>query len=146
MKVKKFGVIVICHGKLATDLIKVSEYITGESNNIVSVNVEKDFSVSDIKKKLEEKIKQVDRGNGVLILTDMFGGTPSNVSLSFMKEKKVEVISGVNLPMLLKILTAEPFEGDLNEFANFIKSYGQKNIVLASEILKGDEEGKKEQK
>ena len=77
----------------------------------------------------------MDTGEGALILTDMFGGTPSNISLSFLDEKRVEVISGVNLPMLIKLASFR--EGkSLEELASFIKAYGQKNISIASEILR----------
>ena len=79
-------------------------------------------------------VARVDQGRGVIILTDLFGGTPSNISLSFMKEGKIEVVTGVNLPMLLKVSDVK--EGtSLNEFARFIKEYGKNNISLASEIL-----------
>jgi len=88
----------------------------------------------DVKKEIGNAIKKLDKGNGVLILTDLFGGTPSNISLSFMKEGKVEVVTGVNLPMMLKLSEAKK-EISLNEFACMIKEYGKKNISLASEIL-----------
>ncbi|PKN88761.1 MAG: PTS fructose transporter subunit IIA [Deltaproteobacteria bacterium HGW-Deltaproteobacteria-1] len=98
------------------------------------VCVEQSKSVEDLKKEIQGAIKKLDKGKGVLILTDLFGGTPSNISLSFMKEGKVEVVTGVNLPMLLKLSDVK--EGmTLNEFACFIKDYGKKNISLASEIL-----------
>ena len=85
-------------------------------------------------KEISTAMKKLDQGQGVLILTDLFGGTPSNISLSFMKEGKVEVITGVNLPMLLKLPDIR--EGmSLKEFAQNIKDYGIKNISLASEVL-----------
>jgi Phosphotransferase system, mannose/fructose-specific component IIA len=76
----------------------------------------------------------VDRGKGILILTDLFGGTPSNISLSFLKEGKLEVVTGVNLPMLLKLSEIKEKE-NLQDFAYLVKDYGRKNISLASEIL-----------
>jgi PTS system mannose-specific IIA component len=79
-------------------------------------------------------LKAANRGNGVLVLTDMFGGTPSNMSLSFIEEHGVEVVTGVNLPMLIKLATLRE-EKSLEELAAFIKSYGQRNISVASEIL-----------
>lgn len=143
MEKLKIGVIVIAHGKLATDLVKTAEYIAGENPDVVAINVEKNMTIHEIKEKIEEGIKQVNKGEGVLILTDMFGGTPSNVSLSFIKKKQVEVITGVNLPMLLKIFTVQEFQGNLQEFAEYIKSYGQKNILRAGEVLKADEKEEK---
>jgi PTS system mannose-specific IIA component len=97
--------------------------------------------MEEIKEKISEAVRRVDRGKGILILTDMFGGTPSNICLSFLKEWKIEVITGVNLPMLLKLSTYEG-EGELAELAEFIKTYGQKNINLASEILKKNVKGR----
>jgi PTS system mannose-specific IIA component len=83
---------------------------------------------------IAKELKAADTGRGVLILTDMFGGTPSNISLSFMKEQRVEVVTGLNLPMLIKLATMRD-EPPLEELAGFIKSYGQRNISVASEIL-----------
>jgi len=98
------------------------------------VCVEQTRGVEELKKEISAAIKKLDKGQGVLILTDLFGGTPSNISLSFMKEGKIEVVTGVNLPMLLKVSDVK--EGtSLNEFARFIKEYGKNNISLASEIL-----------
>jgi PTS system mannose-specific IIA component len=83
---------------------------------------------------IAQALARADQGQGVLVLTDMFGGTPSNISLSFLAEHKVEVVTGVNLPMLIKLATlSEP--RPLAELAVFIKSYGQRNISVASEIL-----------
>ncbi len=138
----RFGIVVVAHGRLAEDLVKTAEYIAGENALLTYVNVEKNMDLTRIKKKIEDAIKKVDRGHGVVLFTDMFGGTPSNVALSFMKKGKAEVITGVNLPMLLKVCTHTD-EMDLSEFAKFIKSYGQKNIQLASEVLNGGQRGKK---
>ena len=87
---------------------------------------------------LAKELEAADEGRGVLVLTDMFGGTPSNISLSFMKEHRVEVLTGVNLPMLIKLATLRD-EKPLDELATFIKSYGQRNISVASEILPEEE-------
>jgi PTS system mannose-specific IIA component len=128
------GVLITTHGNLGKELIKAAELIKGPLNDISHVSVDQTKDVEDIKKEIGNAIKKLDKGRGVLILTDLFGGTPSNISLSFMKEGKVEVLTGVNLPMLLKLSDIK--EGmSLREFACFIKEYGQKNISLASEIL-----------
>ncbi|MBW2697130.1 MAG: PTS fructose transporter subunit IIA, partial [Deltaproteobacteria bacterium] len=79
-------------------------------------------------------IKDVDTGDGVLVLTDMFGGTPSNIALSFLEENNVEVVTGINLPMLIKLATLSD-EPPLDELATFIKEYGQRNISVASQLL-----------
>jgi PTS system mannose-specific IIA component len=128
------GVLITTHGNLGNELIKAAELIRGSLKGIVHVSVDQTKGVEDLKKEISTAIKKLDQGQGVLILTDLFGGTPSNISLSFLKEGKVEVITGVNLPMLLKLPDIR--EGMLlKEFARYIKDYGVKNISLASEIL-----------
>jgi PTS system mannose-specific IIA component len=128
------GVLITTHGNLGSELIKAAELIRGSLKGIIPISVDQTKGVEDLKKEISTAIKKLDQGQGVLILTDLFGGTPSNISLSFMKEGKVEVITGVNLPMLLKLPDIR--EGTpLKEFAQVIKDYGIKNISLASEIL-----------
>jgi PTS system mannose-specific IIA component len=128
------GVLITTHGNLGSELIKAAELIRGSLKGIIPISVDQTNGVEDLKKEISTAMKKLDQGQGVLILTDLFGGTPSNISLSFMKEGKVEVITGVNLPMLLKLPDIR--EGmSLKEFAQNIKDYGIKNISLASEIL-----------
>ena len=128
------GVLITTHGNLGNELIHAAEMIKGPLKDVMHVCVEQNKGVEDVKKEISSAIKKLDKGKGVLILTDLFGGTPSNISLSFMKEGKVEVVTGVNLPMLLKLSDVKA-ETTLNEFSTFIKDYGKKNISLASEIL-----------
>jgi PTS system mannose-specific IIA component len=128
------GVLITTHGNLGKELIKAAQLIKGPLNDILHVSVDQTKDFEEIKKEIGNAIKKLDKGRGVLILTDLFGGTPSNISLSFMKEGKVEVLTGVNLPMLLKLSDIKE-SMSLREFACFIKEYGQKNISLASEIL-----------
>jgi mannose PTS system EIIA component len=128
------GVLVTTHGNLGNELIKAAELIKGPISGLLHVSVDQTKGVEDLKKEIGNAIKKLDKGEGVLILTDLFGGTPSNISLSFMKDGKVEVVTGVNLPMLLK-LSEQKTGMSLKEFACFIKDYGKKNISLASEIL-----------
>ncbi len=128
------GVLITTHGNLGSELIKAAELIRGRMKGIIPISVDQTKGVEDLRKEISTAIKKLDQGQGVLILTDLFGGTPSNISLSFIKEGKVEVITGINLPMLLKLPDIR--EGmSLNEFAQNIKDYGIKNISLASEIL-----------
>ncbi|MBP9011600.1 MAG: PTS sugar transporter subunit IIA [Smithellaceae bacterium] len=128
------GVLITTHGNLGNELIHAAESIKGKLKGVMHVCVEQTRGVEELKKEISAAIKKLDKGQGVLILTDLFGGTPSNISLSFMKEGKIEVVTGVNLPMLLKVSDVK--EGtSLNEFARFIKEYGKNNISLASEIL-----------
>ena len=127
------GVLIITHGNLGYELIQAAELIKGRMNGVLAISVDPTKGVEELKKEITSSIKKIDKGKGVLILTDLFGGTPSNLSLSFLKEGKLEVVSGVNLPMLLKLPDVR--EKDLTEFAYFIKDYGRRNISLASEIL-----------
>jgi len=128
------GVLVTTHGNLGVEMIKAAELIKGKISGVLHVPIDQSQSVDELNKEIGSAIKKLDSGQGVLILTDLFGGTPSNISLSFMKEGKVEVVTGVNLPMLLKISDVRE-KMNLKEFAQFIAQYGQKNISLASEIL-----------
>lgn len=128
------GTLITTHGNLGDELIKSAEMIKGPLENILHINIDQTKNLEDVKKEISAAIKKLDKGRGVLILTDLFGGTPSNISLSFIKEEKVEVLTGVNLPMILKVSEAK--EGmTLKEFASLIKGYGEKNILLASDIL-----------
>jgi len=129
------GVVVVTHGNLAKDLIDVSEMIVGTSCNAIAVTIQPEEGISEIAKKVDGAVRAADKGRGVMILTDLFGGTPSNVSLSFLQESKVEVLSGVNLPMIIKIIT-HCENCDLKELARLGKTAGKKNISLASEIMR----------
>ncbi|HEY4715938.1 MAG TPA: PTS sugar transporter subunit IIA [bacterium] len=129
------GVIIVSHGDIAQEMLLTTQFIMNKADNMYAISVDPSKSVDNLRKEILETIKKADQGDGVLILTDMFGGTPSNVGLSFLEENKVEVITGVNLPILLKLCTHR--EGwKLGELAEFVKNYGQKNISIASEILK----------
>ena len=128
------GALITTHGNLGNELIKAAELIKGPLNDILHVFVDQTKNVEDIKKEISNAIKKLDKGKGVLVLTDLFGGTPSNISLSFIKEGKVEVLTGVNLPMVLKLSEVKD-DMTLRDFACLIKHYGEKNIMLASEIL-----------
>jgi mannose PTS system EIIA component len=128
------GALITTHGNLGNELIKAAELIKGPLSDILPVSVDQTKNLEDIKKEISNAIKKLDKGKGVLILTDLFGGTPSNISLSFMKEGKVEVLTGVNLSMVLKLSEVKE-DMTLRDFACLIKNYGEKNIMLASEIL-----------
>jgi len=130
------GVVVVTHCHLGKELISAAELVVGEGlKQFQSVSIDPKEGSEEIRDKIIAAIRKVDEGQGILILTDMYGGTPSNISLSFLEEKKIEVITGVNLPMLLKLATYRN-EMDLEALAIFITDYGQKNINLASEVLK----------
>jgi mannose PTS system EIIA component len=128
------GVLITTHGDLGKELIKAAEMIKGPMRGVLHIPIDQSKGVEEIKKEMMGAIKKLDQGKGVLIMTDLFGGTPSNISLSFMKEGKVEVVTGVNLPMMLKLADVRETM-TLKDFACFIKDYGRNNISLASEIL-----------
>lgn len=130
------GVLVVTHGNLGNELVKVAELIKGSLSATLCISVAATKGLDDLRKEITAGIRKVDSGAGVLVLTDLFGGTPSNVSLAFLKEGKVEVVTGVNLPMLLKVPDVREKENDLAKFAAEIRDYGKKNIYLASEVLK----------
>ncbi|MCD6154054.1 MAG: PTS sugar transporter subunit IIA [Syntrophobacterales bacterium] len=128
------GVLIITHGNLGNELIKVTKLIRGDMEGALAISVDETKGVENLKNDIIAAIKKLDSGEGVLILTDLFGGTPSNISLSFLEKEKVEVVTGVNLPMMLKVSERKDERG-LSEFADFIRNYGKNNIYLASEIL-----------
>ncbi|MDR2862244.1 MAG: PTS sugar transporter subunit IIA [Syntrophobacterales bacterium] len=129
------GILIATHGDLGCELIKAAELIKGKLTQTACVRIDETKSVEQINKEISTAIKNLDQGQGVLILTDLFGGTPSNISLSFLKKGKVEVVTGVNLPMMLKLSAVKKEDMNLTEFASFITEYGKKNIYSASEIL-----------
>jgi PTS system mannose-specific IIA component len=137
------GVVVVTHCHLGKELISAAELVIGEElKHFQSVSIDPKEESEEIREKIIAAIRKVDTGQGILILTDMYGGTPSNISLSFLEEKKIEVITGVNLPMLLKLATYSNGM-DLEALAVFITDYGQRNINLASEVLKKTTRSKK---
>jgi PTS system mannose-specific IIA component len=135
------GVVLVGHGCLAEEMKRTAEFIAGKLEQVVAVRINQEEPLEALQKKIKEAIRQVAGAEGVLVLTDMFGGTPSNLSLSFMEPGKVEVISGMNLPMVLKLIGNR--EGiNLQAYAQEIRESGQRNISLASEILdRGQKKG-----
>ena len=132
------GIVIATHSQLGDALIDAAEFIIGNRPEAtVSVSINLNEKVDKLRQKIVEGIKKVDQQQGVLILTDMFGGTPSNLSYSFLEEGRVEVISGVNLPMLIKAVEARE-KTQLSELAVDLEAFGKKSISLASGILKGN--------
>jgi PTS system mannose-specific IIA component len=129
------GLVVATHGRLAEELLRTAEGIVGALEQCEAVSVGAGVSMEDARAHLGEAVKRVDRGDGVLVLTDMFGGTPANLALTFLDEK-VEVITGVNLPMIVKLATARSGDLGLRAAAELLTTYGQTNITLASDLLR----------
>lgn len=131
-----FGIIIITHGDLGTALLDTTRHITGDRlEGVAVVSITPGCHSDQIRRQISNSIKSVQRGSGVLILTDMFGGTPSNLSYAFLDDGNVEVISGINLPMLIKALDIRRKQ-DLATAAPAIEIQGKKSISLASGILK----------
>jgi PTS system mannose-specific IIA component len=128
------GVVIVTHYRLGHEFLQALRLIVPDPPEYEAVAIEPDQSVDEMRRNIGEALRRADRGRGVLVLTDMFGGTPSNISLSFLEERRVEVVTGVNLPMLIKVATLRG-EKSLEDLANFIKEYGRRNISVASEIL-----------
>ena len=140
---KMIGVVIVTHSALADEFLMATQQIVGAVEGIEPISIDPSDPIEEVEARIKKGIKKVDMGRGVLILTDMFGGTPSNISLSFQQKGKVEIVTGINLPMLIKLSTMRE-EKTLDELASFIKSYGQKNIHLASEILDRNTAGEKQ--
>lgn len=133
------GIVIVAHGQLSDVLVETATtIITKKPDSIVSVSIDLAEPVDKLRKKISTSIKSVDSNKGILILTDMFGGTPSNLSYTFLEEGRIEVISGVNLPVLLKAINIREKDMDLQQMAKTIETYGKKSISLASSILKGE--------
>jgi PTS system mannose-specific IIA component len=132
------GIVITTHCNLGDALIDAAQFILGKRpESMVSVSVDLNENAEILRKKIAEGIKKVDQQKGVLILTDMFGGTPSNLSYSFLEEGHVEVLSGVNLPILIRVANIRDDE-DLSSLVVSLEAFGKKSISLASGILKGN--------
>lgn len=129
------GVLVVTHGQLAKELVNAAEMIVGKMGNIATISIGWNDNVAEARQKLSEGIKKVDTGRGVIILTDMFGGTPTNISLPFLKENQVEVVTGVNLPMLIKLFSLQKENMGLVEIARKLQERGQQCVYVASDVL-----------
>ena len=134
------GIVLVTHGELAKELISVVNFVLSSkpSVKISSVCLDSDQEFESFKQDIKNAIKKVKAKDGILLVTDMFGGTPSNISLTFLEENKVEVISGVNLPMLLKLATL-PSKVTLDEAVKIAESAGRDNIIVASKLLQNRE-------
>ncbi|MBI4851609.1 MAG: PTS sugar transporter subunit IIA [Acidobacteria bacterium] len=128
------GGIVVTHGRLAIELVSAAEIIVGQIQHITAVSIGWNDEVEQGFYEIERAIKKVNQGKGVLILTDMFGGTPTNVAMTFSRPQEVEIITGVNLPMIIKLASQQKDES-LDDLARRVKDQGQKNIYLASEVM-----------
>jgi len=132
------GLLIITHCRLGQELLEAAEFILGSLEDVDYVLIDTSKDSDTVRGFIEEKIQSLDQGNGVLVLTDMFGGTPSNLALSFLQQDKVEVVTGVNLPMVIAVAQNRE-QNDLAQIADIAKNAGCRSISLASELLKPTE-------
>lgn len=130
------GVVVVTHGQLATELVHAAEMIVGDLAHVVAVSIGWHEDVQDARQEIAEAIAAVTGPEGVIILTDMFGGTPANLGITFLETAKVEIVTGVNLPMLIKLAGLRQ-TADLLETARQIREHGRNAIWVASDLLSG---------
>lgn len=130
------GVVVVTHGQLAAELVNAAEAIVGDLPRFAAVSIGWHDDTDDAREEIRQAIARVQDESGVLVLTDMFGGTPTNLGLSFVEPDRVEVVTGVNLPMLIKLASLPP-SLDLLAVAREMRDHGRNAIWVASDLLRG---------
>lgn len=129
------GLVLATHSQLAQEFLRASEMIIGPLSNVQAVCISREDSVENVRARMQEAIEEVGaNGRGVLIMTDLFGGSPANISLSFLEPGRIEVLTGCNLPMVLKFFNSQE-NLTLAELAGMLKAYGQQSISMASDFL-----------
>ncbi|CAN5328062.1 PTS sugar transporter subunit IIA [soil metagenome] len=131
---KKIGGVIVSHGQVAGELLSAAETIVGGQSHITAVSIGWHDDVELAKDEIARAVKKVSQGNGVLLLTDMFGGTPTNISAMFLKQDEIEIVTGVNLPMIIK-LASQTKEMTLGEVAKLVEEQGKQAIYRTSELL-----------
>ena len=131
------GLLIICHCDLGREFIKAAELIVGKLEAADAIAITQTTESNEILQAISDKIKALDDGQGVLVLTDMFGGTPSNLSLSFLEEEMVEVLTGVNLPMVMAV-GKDRDRLSLSELGERAEQAGKRSIALAGKLLKSE--------
>jgi mannose PTS system EIIA component len=131
------GVVVVTHGQLATELVTGAETIVGDLPHFAAVSIGWHEDTHDAREEIAKAMARVRQEHGVLVLTDMFGGTPSNLGMTFLAEGQVEVVTGVNLPMLIKVAGLTE-QSDVLAVARELREHGRNAIWVASDLLRGD--------
>jgi len=131
------GLVLVTHGALASQFVAAMEHVVGPQAQVAAISIGPDDNMEQRRKDILNAVAAVDTGNGVILLTDMFGGTPSNLAISTMDKAKVEVIAGVNLPMLIKLASVRD-TSDLRQAVDQAQESGRKYISIASRVLAGD--------
>ena len=130
----KIGVILVTHGNLAVELVKVMEHVVGPQTQLTTITIGPDDDMEKRREDILSSVQLVDKGLGVIILTDMFGGTPSNLAISIMEQANIDIIAGVNLPMLIKLASVRSTE-TISDAVTQAREAGQKYIMVASQVL-----------
>lgn len=133
------GLVVATHGRLADELVATAEQIVGKLSAVATVSIEPGAAPEAIRTKMRNVVHALDSGEGVIVLADLFGGTPCKESLMLCGREHLEVLAGVNLPMLLKASSLRSEQMDLHDMATTLATYGQKNITCASDLLRAAE-------
>jgi mannose PTS system EIIA component len=128
------GLVLVTHGRLAEEFVHALEHVVGRQEHLVAVSIGPDDRMETRRADIAAAVKSVDSGEGVIILTDMFGGTPSNLAISLLEEGRVEVVAGLNLPMLVKLVRVRK-DSNLHKAAAAAQDAGRKYINIASQIL-----------
>ena len=131
------GLVLVTHGRLAEEFVVAMEHVVGKQERIVPISIGPDDDMEGRRSDIAKAIRSVDAGSGVIVLTDLFGGTPSNLAISLMKPGKVEVIAGINLPMLIRLAKARTSMA-VREAAMAARDAGRNYITIASEYLGQD--------
>ena len=134
------GVVVVTHGQLATELLNAAEMIVGDLPQFTAVSIGWHDEMNDARDEIAQAVERVRGEEGVLILTDMFGGTPSNLGMTFLEKNRIEVITGVNLPMLIKLADLAR-SSDLLAVAHEMRDHGRNAIWVASDLLRAEKAG-----
>ncbi|MCH2456759.1 PTS sugar transporter subunit IIA [Henriciella marina] len=128
------GIVVVSHGKLARELVRATEHVVGEQEYFRSISIEAEDDIDARREQIRETVAACNTGKGVIIVTDMFGGTPSNLAISVMPDARIDVIAGVNLPMLIKLVEVRS-EAKLADAVKAARDAGQSYIRIASEVM-----------
>ncbi|MBL6927734.1 MAG: PTS sugar transporter subunit IIA [Rhodospirillales bacterium] len=131
------GMVLVTHGRLAEEFVAALEHVVGPQANVVAIGIGPDDDMEERRAQIMESARKADEGEGVVVLTDMFGGTPSNLAISIMDRANVEVIAGVNLPMLIKLASVRGAQA-LPDAVDSAREAGRKYINIASQLLTRD--------
>ena len=130
------GLVLVTHGHLATELRAALEHVVGPQANLATIAIAPDDDMEGRRRDIIAAVEQVENGSGVIVLTDMFGGTPSNLAISVMEPGRIDVVAGINLPMLIKLASVRE-EKTLDEAVSSAQDAGRKYITVASRVLAG---------